>query len=122
MNWFSFYHDVQQYLKYYSDEVLDQVLLGFTEYLYESDLSEEEDKLVELSRQAFLEYKRRQPLTIEGEEILSESDSDEEQAVNNDITLLSETVKEQVRTTRRAIKQRAKRLAAKEIASKSILK
>lgn len=76
LNWFSFYEEVAQYLKNYSSEVLSQVLLDFTDYLSNSDLSEQEESLVEVSRQAFFEFNRRRPLLIEGEEVFSESDSE----------------------------------------------
>ena len=58
LNWFSFFDDVAQYLKFYSSEVLHQVLLDFTYYLSTSDcdLSEEEERAVEVSRQVFLEF------------------------------------------------------------------
>ena len=48
LNWFSFYEEVSQYLKSYSSEVLSQVLLDFTDYLSNSDLSEQEGSLVEV--------------------------------------------------------------------------
>ena len=54
LNWFSFF-DVAQYLKFYSPEVLHQVLLDVTYYLSTGncDLTEEEERAVEVSRQAF---------------------------------------------------------------------
>ena len=55
LNWFSFNNDVEQYLKPYTAEVLNQVLLVFVEYLSHSDLTEEE-RAIEIFRQAFLQY------------------------------------------------------------------
>ena len=76
LSWFSFYNDLEQYLKLYSTEVLNQVLLDFADYLSISDLTEEEERIIEISRQAFLEYTRKQPLMIEGEEVVSETESE----------------------------------------------
>lgn len=76
MNWFSFFRELQEYFKHYNVEVLNQVLLEFTKYLSVSDLSEEEEQLVEMSHQAFLEFMRRQPLSIEDEEVFSESETE----------------------------------------------
>lgn len=55
LNWFSFYEEVSQYLRNCSSEVLNQVLLGFTDYLPISDRSEDEERRVEISGLAFLE-------------------------------------------------------------------
>ena len=76
LSWFSFYNDLEQYLKLYSTEVLNQVSLDFADYLSISDLTEEEERIIEISRQAFLEYTRKQPLMIEGEEVVSETESE----------------------------------------------
>ena len=124
LNWFSFYEEVAQYLKNYNSEVLNQVLLDFTDYLSDSDLSDEEERLVEVSRQAFLEFNRRKPLLIEGEEVLSESDNEVQgpERVEEVTSLLSEEGKKQIRSARIALRKKAKREAAKTIASTCILK
>ncbi len=51
-------------------------MLNFTEFLSDSNISEEEKKLVKETRQAFLEFNRRQPLLIGDEPVLSDSDAD----------------------------------------------
>ena len=76
LNWFSFYEEVSQYLHNYSSEVLNQVLLDFTDYLPNSDLSEDEERWVQISRQAFLELQRRH--LIDNQDIQSDSDNDED--------------------------------------------
>lgn len=122
LNWFSFFHELQEYLKHYNVEVLNQVLLEFTEYLSVSDLSEEEEQLVEMSRQAFLEFMRRQPLSIE-DEVFSESDTEiQTPCIKEMQSLTDQAGKEAIQAVRHAIKQRAKRIAAKQVASQSILK
>ena len=123
LNWFSFFHELQEYLKHYNVEVLNQVLLEFTEYLSVSDLSEEEEQLVEMSRQAFLEFMRRQPLSIEDEEVFSESDTEiQTPCIKEMQSLTDQEGKEAIQAVRHAIKQRAKRIIAKQVASQSILK
>ena len=124
LNWFSFYEEVAQYLKNYSSEVLSQVLLDFTDYLSNSDLSEQEESLVEVSRQALLEFNRRRPLLIEGEEVFSESDSEVQgpERFEEVTSLLSEEGKKQIRSARISIRKKAKREAAEMIASNCILK
>lgn len=122
LNWFAFYEEVSQYLKNYNAEVVNQVLLQFTENLSDSDLNEEEEKLVEVSRQAFLEFIRRKPLVIEGEEVFSESDSEIQGPESHVTSLLSKEGKEKIRSSRNTIRKKAKRDAAKEIASNNILK
>ena len=115
LSWFSFYNDLEQYLKLYSTEVLNQVSLDFADYLSISDLTEEEERIIEISRQAFLEYTRKQPLMIEGEEVVSETESEYQgpETIASQ-PLLSEERKQEIQASRRAIRQRAKRIAAKE--------
>ena len=123
LSWFSFYNDLEQYLKLYSTEVLNQVLLDFADYLSISDLTEEEERIIEISRQAFLEYTRKQPLMIEGEEVVSETESEYQgpETIASQ-PLLSEERKQEIQAARRAIRQQAKRIAAKERVSQSVLK
>ena len=117
LNWFSFFDDLQH------EETLNKVVMDVTEYLSHSDLSDEELQCVEMSRQAFIEFKQQQPLVIEDEEVFSESDPENEGTVMQEIhSLTSESGKQSIRAARRAIRQRAKRTSAKQIASQSILK
>ncbi|KAL9987010.1 hypothetical protein ACROYT_G001244 [Oculina patagonica] len=122
-NWFSFYNDLEQYLKPYSAQVLNQALLDFTEYLSASDLTDEEERIVEISRQAFLDYMRKPPLVIKEEEVVSESESElQGPETSENQSLLSEERKQQIQSARRAIRQRARRTATKQRASQGILK
>ena len=123
LSWFSFYNDLEQYLKLYSTQVLNQVLLDFADYLSNSDLTEEEERIIEISRQAFLEYMKKQPLMIEGEEVVSETENEYQgpETIASQ-PLLSEERKQEIQVARRAIRQRAKRIATKDRASQSVLK
>ena len=58
LNWFSFALEVEMTFTNYTENVLDQKLLDFSHYLSESDLSPEEEQLVEQSRQAHLASRR----------------------------------------------------------------
>ena len=118
LNWFSFFHELQEYLTHYSVDVLNQVLVEFKDYLSVSDLSEEEEQLVEMSRQPFLEFVRRQPLSIEDEEVFSESDTEiQTPCVKEMQSQTDQAGKDAIHAVRHAIKQRPKRIAAKQVAS-----
>ena len=86
-------------------------------------MTEEEERIIEISRQAFLEYTRKQPLMIEGEEVVLETESEYQgpETIASQ-PLLSEERKQEIQAARHAIRQRAKRIAAKERASQSVLK
>ena len=49
LNWFSFALEVEITFTNYTENVLDQMLLDFSHYLSESDLSPEDEQLVEQS-------------------------------------------------------------------------
>ena len=121
LNWFSFYEEVSQYLRNYSSEVLNQVLLDFTDYLPNSDLSEDEERRVEISRQAFLELQRRR--LIDNQDIQSGSDNDEDPDWSNvEISnVVEKELQEKVKREKVRIKRRAQRKASKEITERCIL-
>ena len=58
-NWFSFVEELKMLLHMYTPEVLNKVLVDFAAYLPFSDLSDEEERLVEQSQQALLMTERR---------------------------------------------------------------
>ena len=120
LNWFLFYEDVNQYLRAYSSEVLHQVLLDFTDYLPQSDLTEQEEKLVELSRQAFLEVQRRKNINNE-EDIESDSDNDQD-TDSAHCGIDKDELLRKVNTEKVRIRRRMQRKANKEIAENCILK
>ena len=55
LNWLCLVKEVSNYLNSYSDEVVDQCLNDFIQFIPDSDLTEEEEKLIEISRRAYLE-------------------------------------------------------------------
>ena len=108
-------------LNNYSSEVLNQALLDFAHFLSSSDVSEEEDKQIEQSRQAFL-LSERQNLE---EDINSDSESDDPEeyaAIKFTGNLNDPTLRRLVKRKRNILKRKAKRLFHREIAERAILK
>lgn len=122
LNWFAFFEEVSQYLRNYTSEVLNQVILDFTDHLPSSDLTIDEEMHVEVSRQAFLEVQRRR--SLDGPEIEADSDNDEDQHWEGvEITdVLGEETLRKIQSERLRIKRRAERKMAEEIAKTCILK
>ena len=76
LNWFSFATELKLLLNGYSAEVLNQALVDFAHFLScDSDITEEEHKQIEQSRQAFLLSERL--ILTHNDEINSESESDD---------------------------------------------
>ena len=122
LNWFEFFEEVSQYLRKYTSEVLNQVILDFTDFLPTSDLSLDEEKRVEVSRQAFLEMQRRR--RTDSPDIESDSDNDQDSDWNGVqiLDVLGKETLEKIQSERVRIKRRAERKIAKEITEKCILK
>ena len=68
-NWFALYNDLTLNLRHCGTEVLNEIILNFTEYLNNSTLTDEDKTLAEISRQAFFKYMENKPLSIDGEEV-----------------------------------------------------
>ena len=81
-------------------------------------------KLVEDTRQAFLEFNQRQPLLIGDQPVLSDSEIDMEGSdkVKEIKSLMSEEGKKRIRATRIALKHKTKRDVAKTVAANNILR
>ena len=119
-NWFSFHHECLLRLKHLREDVFDELLTVFANNLSASGLND--DELAQVQGQAFTEYQRRQPLMIDGEAVFSESDSEEIEDHDQEFTQWCENGKKRIQSVRRAIKQKAKRTIAKEIATRNVLK
>lgn len=65
LNWFSFVEELKLLLRSYTMQVLHQALLDFVYYLSKSDLTVDEERLVEQSRQVFLEAERMKSVHTE---------------------------------------------------------
>ena len=77
LNWFSFVEELRMLLREFTPEALNDVLLDFANYLASSDLDRNEERLIEQSRQAYLERERRRVMIMEeNSNIASDSESD----------------------------------------------
>ena len=74
LNWFAFVEELKLILHAHSSNVLNQALIDFAHHLPYSDVSEEEERLIEQSRQAFLMKERERESTGD---IVSDSESDD---------------------------------------------
>ena len=116
-NWFSFHHKCLLRLKHLCEDVFDELLTVFANNLSASGLNEDELAQVKVLYEAFTEYQRRQPLMIDDESVFSESDSEEIEDHDEEFTQWCENGKKRIQAVRQAIKQKAKRTIAKEIAT-----
>lgn len=120
-NWFAFVEELRVMLHSYTPEVLSQVLLDFSAFLPFSDLSDEEERLVEESRQAFLMTERIRA-TREENDIESDSESDDPEDWVDVGEGLTEKMKSLVRNEKRKQKKRDRRRFLKLVAERSVLK
>lgn len=121
LNWFSFVTELKLLLKNYSPEVLNQALVDFAHVLSSSDITEEEDKQIEQSRQAFLLSER----LLVHNDIISDSESDDPEdyvGVHFKGELSDPALQRLVQRKRNIFKRKAKRSFHKLIAEKAILK
>jgi len=127
LNWFAFVKKIKSTIRRLSAEAMSQLLIDFANYLSISDLSRDEEKEVEHSRQSFLLYYRDQK--VEDREIdmlegivCSDSQSDNRDEWIDVPDLRTEARKKLIQRERRRIRQKAKRQAAKHVAEECLLK
>lgn len=124
LNWFSFATELKLLLNGYSAVVLNQGLADFAHFLScDSDITEEEDKQIEQSRQAFLSSERL--ILTHNDEINSESESDDSEdyaGVRFSGNLSDPALQKLVKRKRNIIKKKAKRHFNKLISEKAILR
>lgn len=122
LNWFAFVYDVGLLLKQCSSDVIDQVLLDFAHDISFMDFSEEDEREVERSRQAYLMQSQLQASGNQGGTVVTDSESDDPEqwlAVKN---LKSPEGIEMIKKQRRILRSQAKRKVAKELANHCLLK
>lgn len=123
LNWISLVGELEDLLHAYSEEVINQALMDFAYWLSvgPNDVTPEEEKLIEQSRQAYLLLERERTAQ---EDIQSDSESDDpEQWINLKAhDLNGEKMREVVAQQRRNFKKRARRRYLKEVATRSLLK
>ena len=122
LNWISLVRELQDLLKAYSEEVINQALMDFSYWLSTSaiDVTTEEGKLIEQSRQSYLLLEQERA----AQDIQSDSHSDDPEQWTNlrAHDLSSEKIKEVIDQQRRIFKKGARRCYLKEVATKSLLK
>ena len=123
LNWFALVEELNVLARECSPESIDQLLTDFAIFLSSSDATVEEKKLIEESRQAYLETERIRFNSEDSEDIQSDSDSD---VVNPDdwlnITELnSEAAKKMIIKQRKIYKRKKKRRAIKAATNARLL-
>ena len=124
LNWLEFVCALQVLMPNVADHVLEQVLLDFAGQLPFLDLSEHDERIIEQSRQVYLQEKRRQEIESEITDgmIVSDSDSDcaeEGQRVRDP---LDEAGLDIIMKKRTAIRRKATREVKKRIAERRYLR
>ena len=125
LNWFSFVQVLKELVNGTS-EVLNQLLLDFSGQLSFVGLSEDEEKVVEQSRQAFLCCERLRENTESDNcvvEIMSDSDSSEAEIWAMGVSSpLDDRGRLLIKTRRAAIKRNSVRQIKKQLAEKRLMK
>lgn len=121
LNWFAFVGELKMLLQGLTADACDQVLIDFAHYLSGCNLDVNEERLVEQSRQAYLE-RERQCITAENSDTLSDSESDNPDDWVEVDDIASKQAKEMVAKQWKRLKQRSRIKAAKAIAQAGLLK
>ena len=125
LNWISFVEEVRITFTM-TEEALNQLFIDFAHFISFADLTEEEEKLVEQSRQAYLMQRRereREDETREFDEIITDSESDDpEDWVRIQETKDAEEIQKKLKKQKSIYSRLKKRMVAKEIVSTRLLK
>ena len=122
LNWFAFVEELKLILHAHSSNVLNQALIDFAHHLPYSDVSEEEERLIEQSRQAFLMKERERESTGD---IVSDSESDDPELYvdfDNANNLRDPKLRDLVNHKRKLLRKKARRRINKEMAERSLLR
>lgn len=123
LNWFSFVEELRMLLKELTPEALNQVLLDFAYYLSSCDVNKEEERLIEQSRQAYLECERQRVMdSPSDDDIVSDPESDNPNDWVEIDDLTSKNANDMVLKQWKIRKRRAQVNAAKAIAQAGLLK
>ena len=122
LNWFAFVGELEQLLQSYSSEGLEQTLLDFSEFLPWSDLTDDEERLVGQSRQAYLQRQREYICSGNHDQIHTDSESDDPEAWVDVQDALTPEGQALIRKQRAIIQRKAKREINRQIATRQILR
>ena len=122
LNWLSFVEELKLTLPNITEEALDQLLMDFVYFLSSSDLTPEEDTVVEQSRQAYLAQRRQ--TERENAEVTTDSESDdpEDRVELHQAKTMNKDMQEKVKKQRQIFKKYRKRLIAKEVTKRCLLR
>lgn len=99
LNWLALVAELRTLLQNYSEDTLAYALTKFSDHLSNIDLTEEEQRKVELSKQVYLEHERYRAIH-DGSRLAIESDSD-----NRD-DFLTQDLEDQVKIKTTAVKEK----------------
>ena len=114
LNWFAFVGELTMLLQNHSLDTLSHVLNDISDHLVNMDLTYEEKKKVEFSRQAYLEYERQKELHDESRII----DDD----LGNPDDLLTQSIEVQVKKQQRLLKRQTKIILVSNKVERRLLK
>lgn len=122
LNWLSFVEELKLTLPNITEEALDQLLMDFVYFLSSSDLTREEDTVVEQSRQAYLAQRRQ--TERENAEVTTDSESDdpEDRVELHQAKTMNKDMQEKVKKQRQIFKKYRKRIIAKEVTKRCLLR
>ena len=121
LNWLSFIEETKLMHRQLTEESFDQMLLRFSEFLDSNIVTEDEKTLIEQSKNAF--HATRQHARTR-DEIVSDSESDnpEDWVGLRQSTAESKEMQEKIRKQRNIFLKRRKRLIAKEVTRRCLLR
>ena len=122
LNWFAFVHKLTLLIRQYSTDLIDQVLLEFAHNIAFMDFSEEEERKVEQSRQAYLMQSRLQAPVNQDVIVVTDSESDDPDEWLSVKQLNSREGLAMIKKQRHILHCRTKRRVAKELARNCLLK
>ena len=114
LNWFALVVELRSLLQNYSEDTLAYALTEFSDHLSNMDLTEEEQRKVELSKQVYLEHERYRAIH-DRSRLAIDSDSD------NPDDWLTQDLKDQVIKNRQLLRRKSKRIIASKNAEQKLL-
>lgn len=114
LNWFALVTRLRTLLQNYSEDTLAYALTQFSDHLSNMDLTEEEQRKVELSKQVYLEHERYRAIHDESR-LAIDSDSD------NPDDWLTQHLEDHVKKQRQLLRRKTKRINASKKAEQKLL-
>lgn len=122
LNWFTFVHKLTLLMKQCSTDIIEQVLLEFANNIAFMDFSQEEERKIEQSMQAYLIQSQLQASVSQDGVVVTDSESDDPEQWLSVKQLKSPEGLEMIKKQRQILRCRTKRRIAKELARNCLLK